>query len=187
MILEKMIDNRACYTRVHVVKAMLLMENRCSREKLMSDLKLNEAPTKTLLNRLRKNKFVESTTKGHKLAKKGHDFLNFVRKNIYGPKDVGISRITMSKYNIAYLVKGRADKIKLGIEQRDQAIVFGADGMTSLVYKDKLLIPGMRWTVPKWMENIFTLEENDVILIGSAGDKVTADLAALNSAIALII
>lgn len=181
------IDKRAGYTSAHVAKAIMILESPCGRERLMNELKLNEASARTMLNGLQKNKFVEPTKKGHVLTRKGKRFLEHLKKNIVGPIEVEKNGITMSKYNIAYLVKKKASKIKFGLEQRDQAILLGADGLTTLIYKNRLIMPGMRWRVPKRLENIFSLERNDVILIGSASDKRIADLAALNSAVALVI
>ncbi|MBI2075783.1 MAG: hypothetical protein HYT72_00855 [Candidatus Aenigmarchaeota archaeon] len=185
-ILEKTIDIRANYALAHVVRAVLLIgETNTGRERLMEKLGMNEAPARTLLNNLERNKVVKPTTRGHILTKRGRKLLAYLKKNISGPKKIETG-LTLSKYNIAYLARGKAIKIRHGLEQRDQAILMGADGLTTLIYNERLRMAGVKWKVPKELNNVFDYRKGDVLLIGSAKDERTAEFAALNASIQLL-
>lgn len=181
-------DIRAGYTSVHTVKAVLILgERQCGRNILMKELSLNEAPIKTMLNRMKENGLIEMSYRGSILTKKGRVIFTSLRRNISGPMKIGRNSATVSKYNIAYLVRNAASRIKKGIEQRDQAILMGADGLTTLVYKKKLFMPGLeKWSTPAEIKNAFDAKENDVILIGSAKKESIADFASLNAALSIL-
>ncbi len=186
-LLEKTIDVRANYALAHVVKAVLLIgEANAGREKLMGKLGLNEAPARTLLAGLEKNGFVKPGAKGHTLTEKGKKILAYLNKNISGPKKLAKTELTLSRHNIAYLVRKKAGRIRHGLEQRDQAILMGADGLTTLVYKNRLSMAGVRWNVPKDINGVFDYKNGDVLLIGSGKDAKVAEFAALNAAIRLL-
>lgn len=181
------IDSRASFTDAHMIKALMMLETAAGREALMKTLGLNEASARTLLRNLEGVGYVKPSAKGHVLTTKGQNFLSFIKLNIMGPVPVDMHEISVSKYNIAYLVRKKASKIKLGIEQRDQAIKFGADGLTTIICNKELFIPGMTgFKVSESIVNAFPVSSGDVILVGSAKNEITADLAALNSALLLM-
>lgn len=185
--LDKTIDIRANYALAHVVKAILLIgEADTGRERLMKSLGLNEAPARTLLNNLERNKLVKATPKGHIFTEGGRKLFAYLRSNISGPEKIAKTPMTLSRHNIAYLVRGKATKIRHGIEQRDQAILMGADGLTTLVYNGHLHMAGVKWKVPEELNKIFDYRKGDVLLIGSAKDGRTAEFASLNAAIGLL-
>ncbi len=187
--LKGIVDIRAGYTSVHTVKAVFVLgERQCGRKALMKELSLNEASVKTMLNRMKENGLIDMSYRGSILTKKGCVIFSNMRKNISGPKAIGRNSVTVSKYNIAYLVRNAASRINKGIEQRDQAILMGADGLTTLVYKKKLFMPGLeKWTIPAEIKGAFDAKENDVILIGSAKKESIADFASLNAALRITI
>ena len=86
--------------------------------------------------------------------------------------------------------KKKSKRIKIGIEQRDNAIKMGADGLTTLIktkYK-RFIIPGLEhWIVPKAIENLFSnCSGGDVLLIGSAKSKKLGELASCSSALEIL-
>ncbi|MFC2143515.1 DUF4443 domain-containing protein [Candidatus Aenigmatarchaeota archaeon] len=184
------IDKRSGYTKVHIIKAMLLMMDApLGRNKLMKELYINEATARTLLRKLEKNSIVVTTSRGHKLTKKGITLSRKYNTKIKGPYFIKKSNITVSKYNVAFIVKKSSSKIKLGIEQRDKAIKMDADGLTTIIKKSRFIIPSIEhWIIPKYIEKLFSSKCNkgDVVLIGSAKNKETAELAALSAAIELL-
>src|SRR3989344_5452000 len=124
--IDYLVDQRASYTKAHVLKAlMLLSEMPHGRFLLMKKLHLNEASARTLLSKLESKNYSKPSTYGHVLTKKGSLFVKKIRSKIIGPIDVGRSELTMSENNIAYVIRGAASKIKSGIEQRDIAIISG--------------------------------------------------------------
>jgi len=180
------IDKRSGYSIAHAVKTIMLIgQNHIGRERLMKRLALNEASARTLLRRLEKQGYVTPGTAGHELTEKGKRLFLYVSKNVSGPKIIVDKKIAVSKYNVAYLIRHKTGKIRHGIEQRDQAIPLGAEGLITLVYDNGLVMPGLKLRVPQ-LNNLFEFKDGDVLLIGSAKTEVLADIAALNSAIRLL-
>jgi hypothetical protein len=103
------------------------------------------------------------------------------------------SSITVGPVNMAVCVKGKAGEVRTGMDQRDEAIKIGGMGATTLVFSgSKLSIPGVDEEFLKddlWIlgEILAKMEpaENDVIIIGSAEDGLSAELAARTAALHL--
>jgi hypothetical protein len=79
------------------------------------------------------------------------------------------------------------------LEQRDAAIMAGAKGATTLVFtKNRLTIPGTEEDVSKSDPSLLTslsklsLNEGDVIILGSADEKIRAELGAKTAALELL-
>ncbi len=186
-VFNKLVDQRASYTIAHVLKALLLLsEMPHGRFLLMKKLQLNEASARTLLSKLELNGYSKPSPYGHVLTSKGKAFVKKLRAKIIGPIDVGKSDLTMSENNIAYVIRNAGKKIRSGVEQRDVAITSGATGMTTLVYDKKLTAPSINRNIPKDLEKMFSLKQNDVVLIGSAKNQASADLATLYAAFRLV-
>ena len=91
--------------------------------------------------------------------------------------EIGETELTNAKYNYAILVKDSGHKVKSGIEQRDAAIVAGANRAVIMVSRGGHLIiesvsNNLEQQFPSVMEKILTTlqpEENGVIvLVGAA-------------------
>jgi hypothetical protein len=91
-------------------------------------------------------------------------------------------------------VKGTANRVKSGIEQRDAAVRAGADGAITLVVKQgKLVMPSAAELVKRRQENVarkiqeeFRPQENDVIIIAGANSQQNAEQGARAAAWTLI-
>jgi len=188
-ILERMIDSRAGFLDFHIAKTILLLnKNPIGRSKLIKELDINEASVRTLLKMLEKDRFVFSSSRGHKLSKKGVAIAKSLTEKIKGPFDVNKTNLSISDHSVAYVVRGVSHKIKKGVEQRDQAIIAGADGLITIIKSDKLYMPGVRWDVPVEISVQFEslMKKNDVLLIGFSKTKKSAEFAALNAALLLL-
>lgn len=175
-------DRRSGYSEPQILKALLALEEPIGREKLMKELALNEASARTMLNFLRRKGLLKPTKRGHEPTEKCRRILKFLKGNIKGPIALGKMPITVGEKNIAYIVKNRASKIRYGIEQRDQAIIMGAHGMTTIIKKGRILMPGMKKSINLSID----MDDGDVLLIGSADDEKTAEFAALYAAYLLL-
>jgi hypothetical protein len=103
---------------------------------------------------------------------------------------VDMSDLTLGKHNCAVLVKGMAHRIKMGCEQRDEAVRAGAVGATTLIVKEgKIVFPGdedfpdQETVAP--LRSKFKIEDGDVVIIGSAFSYEAAEKGAVTSALAL--
>jgi hypothetical protein len=98
--------------------------------------------------------------------------------------------ITVDEVNWAVLIRGASNRVRLGVEQRDQALIHGATGATTLVYhNNSWVLPGLNEEVEDTILNSlsdFTPGEKDVAIIGTSSDGFTATLGALAAAIELL-
>jgi predicted transcriptional regulator len=188
---KDLIDVRASYSTVHIVKILfLLSENPMGRFQLMKEMEMGEATIKTLVKRLKENKLIVSSTKGNVLTKKGNELLEKILKKISRPIKIDMSEYTVGKYNTAILVKNSSKKVKFGVEQRDEAIKIGADGATTLICSDnKLIFPGCNRKITgleKTLRGHFNIENGDVIVIGSGPTKKISEEASIIAALSLM-
>lgn len=178
---------------VHVFKCMQLMEgnNRISRAVLMDELGLGEGSVKTLVKHLKMNNLIENSNAGMWLTNKGNSIYSKLHAVIPSEMYLPACSITIGKFNYAVLVKDHARNIKTGIEQRDAAIKIGAVGATTLIFeKGKFLMPDRNQVALRKDPKIYATlmeklkpEDNDVVIIGSAEDRKTAEMAAKNAAL----
>lgn len=190
-IFNDLIDVRASYSTVDVVKILFLLSERpMGRLKLMKETELGEATIKTLIKRLKDNKLIKSSTKGNLLTKKGDTLVKKILKKISRPTEITAGKYSVGKYNTAILVKNSSKKIKHGVEQRDEAIKIGATGATTLICENgKLMFPGCDRNIAD-LEQIlrekFKIEDKDVIIIGSGITKKKSEDASMAAALSLI-
>ncbi|MGD8543647.1 MAG: DUF4443 domain-containing protein [Candidatus Bathyarchaeota archaeon] len=200
-ILEELLKERApgpspSFSIFHVMKALELTakEGPIGRGKLSKKLRTGEGATRTLLNRLIDAGLIITSKPGCLLTEKGEKIWNDFQSIFPQKVKLEQSELTLANYNIAVLIKGCGDKVKTGIEQRDAAILAGAKGATTLIFKNQTLIqPGISENLAQDFPEIFNqitkqleLEENDVIVIGSADTWEKAEYGALAAGWALI-
>ncbi len=176
--LEKLIDVRASYSLYHLVKTMFLLSERPQgRGHLVKELGLGEASVKTLMKKIQQAKIANASTKGLVLAKSGRKLL--ASFNFSKPVFLDAGELTVGEKDCAIVVRNAANKIKSGLEQRDAAIKAGADGATVLVCRNgRLEMPLVKRGVAKAEKELrehFAIENGDVILIGTAGNKNKAE------------
>ncbi len=180
----------------HVFKALQLMEkNRISRALLINELRLGEGSIKTLVKHLKMSGMIETSNAGMWLTNKGKSVYAKLHSTVPAEMDIPKCSIALAKFNHAVLVKGLAGNVKSGIEQRDAAIKIGAVGATTLIFKEgKFLMPDnknndalqkdlkIRTSIIKGLNP----HDYDIIIIGSAEDTKTAEIAAKSSALQTI-
>lgn len=164
------------------------------RGKISKTLSLGEGTTRTMLERLTKAGLIVVSRRGCSLTEKGKNLWKAIEEII--PKIVELEDVELkiASKNVAILVRGRAEKIRSGIEQRDAAISVGAKGTITTIYKDnKLIFPGveidLERSYPKTFEMIMRLmepREGDVIIISGADTIKNAEYGALAAAWSII-
>lgn len=90
-------------------------------------------------------------------------------------------------------MKGMKNSVRYGLEQRDAAITAGAKGATTLVFtKNRLAMPGTGEALSETGSSVvaalskLSLEEGDVIVIGSADERFKAELGVKTAALELL-
>lgn len=180
------------FNMAHVTVALQLMGRlgRVSRAVLMRELMLGEGSIKTMIKHMRMHGLVESSRAGVTLTSKGKGLYSRLSKVMVAEARVPKCSITVGEFNYAVRVKGIADAVRSGVEQRDAAIKVGALGATTLVYRgSRFIMPGSGNSVyikeQDVMDRLKDLmpEEDDVIIIGSASNVKVAELAAKYAAL----
>lgn len=177
----------------HIFKVLQVtgLNTKASRSLLTEELDLGEGAVKTLVKHMKMNGLITTSNAGMRLSEKGRVLLSKLRDAIPAEAEIGKCSTTLGKTNHAILVKGLAGFIGSGIEQRDAAIKIGALGATTLVFRDGKLFTSDRSNEVPIRDRLLSLEimeklrpENgDVVIIASAENRRTADLAAKRAAL----
>ena len=177
----------------HVFKALQLLnkDHFVSRAKFCNELRLGEGAIKTLIAHLKDAKMIDTTKSGTFLTSKGKKFSESLLKIIQKECKLEKCKITPKKHNHAIILKNYSSAIRTGLEQRDYAILYGASGCTTILYKNKKFVfPGEerdcfsrdKKSRMHILEKLCP-EEGDVIIISSSDDPFVAEVSAKNSAL----
>jgi predicted transcriptional regulator len=180
------------FIEAHIVKALMIISRKpVGRASLAKALGLGEGSIRTLIKHLERAGIIETSHEGIVLTRSGQKLVYSIKSRISEIIDIPKSALTVGASNVAVLVKGVADSVKSGLEQRDAAIKVGAQGATTLIFSnERLAMPLTNEDVfkelPKVRDTIIsklTPKEDDIVIIGSAGDKLTAQLGAIAAAL----
>jgi len=184
------------FTEAHVVKALeeINAQKNVGRLKLSKELQLGEGAARTLVKHLKNEGLIEISKLGISLSERGRKVFAELRTVLSEQVEAPSSSLTVGRFNVSIRVKGVANAVKYGLEQRDAAIMAGAKGATTLIFsKNRLVMPGTEEDVFKRSKSIhdFLLSElnpkdGDVIIIGSADEKVRAEFGAKMAALQLL-
>ena len=178
------------FTPAYVLIALrVIREKSPGRKQLSADLSLGEGTVRNLLRRLTEDGLVSSTRQGVVLTTEGEELLEKLTLSIRG-RPVPLTRLTVGEYNHAVLVKGGSSKVRLGVEQRDHALISGASGATTLVFENGgFKVPALPDAVEKIVaESITGLrpEDGDAVVIGTADNAFLAELGAYAAGLNLL-
>jgi len=181
------------FIEAHLVKALMTIgsESPVGRAKLARSLGLGEGSIRTLIKHLENEGLIQTSKEGMTLTGTGQRLVSSLMTHMSSAIAVPRSSLTVSAFNTAILVKDAASSVKAGLEQRDAAIRVGAQGATTLILsRGKLTMPSVKEDVfkdaPKIREIIVSRlkpQENDLVVIGSANDGLTAEFGAIAAAL----
>ncbi len=197
-ILQKVVSRRGSskvlsFGAPHVLKAIQLLhkESFVSRDSFCRALNMGEGAVKTLILHLKEEGLVGSVRSGTYLTKKGQKFTNEFFKMMPAECSVPKSTITGGKNNYAILLRNFANEIKSGLEQRDAAILYGATGAVTILFrKKKFVFP--REEVDCLRSDKITKQlllkelqprDGDVIIIATSSNLFVSEIAVKNSAL----
>ena len=180
------------FMEAHVLKALeLVSEQSIGRVALGRILGLGEGATRTMIKHLREAEMIRVNRKGISLTEMGELFLarlhGVVSKGVEAPK----GSHTVGEYNYAVLIRGGSDHVRLGVEQRDAALIAGAKGATTLLYDGvRFQMPGMDIdldpSLTQFLLDRLKPETGDIVIIGTADDLSAAEIGAKTAAIELL-
>jgi len=200
-LLESLLEEKApgpylSFSIFHLIKALELIakEGPIGRGKLSEELKTGEGAIRTLIERLRDAGLITVSKQGCSLTEKGENIWSEMQ--LFFPQKVKLepNELALASCNVAIKVRGCGDKVRSGLEQRDAALLAGAKGAITFFYREeKLILPAISDDVAKDFPDAFgeiikhlLLEENDVVVIGSADSWDKAEYGALAAAWSLI-
>jgi uncharacterized protein DUF4443 len=177
----------------HVLKALQILkkDRYVSRKSLCKHLNMGEGAVKTLILHLKEKGLADSIRAGTFLTRSGIGFVNEFQKMMPSECFISNSSLTKSKNNYAVLLRNMKGQIRSGIEQRDAAILYGANSTVTMIFqKNKFVFPKEESDClqsDKKIRNVLLENlkprEGDVIIIASAKDSFSAEIAAKNSAL----
>lgn len=179
----------------HVIKALeLIAKEHVGRGKLSEQLGIGEGATRTLLNRLKEAGLIVISKKGCAFTAKGNGLWKELESVFVKKACLQRNELVLTKCNVAVQLRGLGNKVRTGLEQRDAAIMAGAKGATTLVYrKGKLIMPNMSEDIShdyplvfKQLTSLLDLRENDAVAIGGADSLDKAEYGAYAAAWTLI-
>lgn len=188
---EKVPGPSPTFSVFHMLRAIELIANKAiGRSKLAEELGVGEGAMRTMINRLKDAGLITTSKLGCTLTSKGLKLWNEYKTVFRRKVGIGKTELTLADYNFAILVKNRGHKVKSGMKQRDAAIMVGAKGATTIMFKgERLIIPSVSDNMAKdfpetanRMVRLLQPEENDVIVVGSADNLVKAEYGALAAA-----
>ena len=199
--LEGLLHKRApgpysSFSITHLIKTLALIKKMgpIGRKRLSIELGMGEGATRNLISRLKDAGLITVSKSGCSLSSKGKKIWSEF-ESIF-PKKVKLeeSEFTLATYDVAILIRGHRHKVKTGIRQRDVAVMAGAKGASTLIFRNKkLTLPTISENVasdfPKayvQITNLFRLEENDVVIIVSADTINKAEYGVLAAAWSLV-
>jgi len=195
-VAEKMAPGRSpSFAEAHVIKALeeIDLNDSVGRLKLSKDLNLGEGAARTLIKHLKSERLIRVSKSGISLSASGRELLQDLKSLVSEPVQISSTPLTLGPMNVAVRVTGVNASVKYGLEQRDAALKAGAKGATTLVFSgNELLIPGTREDASKSDPLIRTslsrmdLRDGDVVIIGSADEKIDAELGARAAALELL-
>lgn len=184
------------FSETHVIKALEIMgQEAVGRIRLSKELGLGQGTTRTLVKHLKNEGMIKVSRYGIVLSEYGKKLFSDIRSKISEGVEVPPNPLALGPFNIAVLVRDTAHMVKRGLEQRDTAIKSGALGATTLIFShNKITMPSMEdEDVFKGILSIHDLlvsklgpEENDIIIIGSGGNRRLAEFGANAAAFELL-
>jgi len=200
-LLEELMKEKApgpfpSFSILHLIKALELMAKKgpIGRGKLSKELRIGEGATRTLINRLKDAKIIVATKPGCSLTNKGEEIWKKLQSIFPQKVKLEKSELSLAPYEIAMLVRDCGHKVGSGMRQRDAAVMAGAEGATTLVFRgQKLILPTVSEDVAQdfpiafnQISGLLELKENDAVVVSSAETLEKAEYGALAAAMALI-
>jgi len=199
--LESLLEEKApgpypSFSIFHLIKALELIAKtrQVGRGKLSEELKIGEGATRTLIERLMSADLVSASRKGCSLTAKGEKIWSEFHSALPQKTYLNKNELTLADCNVAVQIRRGGDRVRAGLEQRDAAVIAGAKGAITMVFRsEKLVMPTISEDVARDFPVVFRqitallrLRENDAVVIGSADDWNKAEFGALAAAWTLI-
>lgn len=179
------------FTDANVYWALHLLADgkRMGRKKLADSVGVGEGSMRRILETLRSWELINIKQTGITITRTGVSFLEDIPIKVV---DIDLGDAVVGEFSQALLVLGVADKIENGMQQRDAGIKAGAEGCTTVLIKNGVLLMPPDWNMDverpdlaQRIRNDTGMTDRDVLIVGSSSDPHTAVTAALSAAFEL--
>jgi predicted transcriptional regulator len=199
--LESLLEEKApgpypSFSIYHLIKGLELVAKtgQVGRGRLAEELKIGEGATRTLIERLKTANLISVTKKGCSLTERGKKIWSEFEAVFPQKTSLERNELALADCNVAVQIRKGGDRVRTGVEQRDAAVIAGAKGAMTLVFKGKkLVMPNVSVDVShdfpvafRQITALLRLRENDAVVIGSADSLSRAEYGALAAAWTLI-
>ena len=188
---ERKIQNIDNFSETHIyyILSLLTKDSHTSTAKLSEATGIDEKNIKNIITILNSRHLIHGNNMRITISEAGYRLL----------KNIPMKPIFMEKTNYAVgrvqrtmLIRGVADKIANGTQQRDQGKAAGADGASVFIMKNGKLMMPKEWDMdsrdPEYAQLLRStgISENDVLIISGAENENTAMLAVISIALELL-
>ena len=162
---------------------------RIGRKRLADEVGIGEGSMRRILDTLQEWEYISIKQTGIMITKNGQTFLDQIPIQ---PVDIYLEGSVIGSEQQGVIVKGVASKVNNGMEQRDAGIKVGAEGCTTIVYRDGNLCIPPGWNldverpdVAKKIREEYGMKPEDALIIGGGTTKQSAVVAAVSAALEL--
>jgi len=148
------------------------------RKTIVEKTGLGEGSIRTILKRLIDYELITSAKKGAKLSKSGKNVFEKLSSKVL-VRNIELVELTSNREGTIILVRNSADLVTDGVAQRDEAVRVDGGNITTIVYRGgrfKVANPGEDIDITEKfkdelgsIDDVFSLNDGDVIIISSEG------------------
>ncbi len=160
---------------------------RMGRKRLADEVGVGEGSMRRIIDTLKEWDFINIKQTGITITKAG---LSFLEQIPIRPVDIFVEGSVAGACQQGVLVLGGAEKVVNGMEQRDAGIKVGADGCTTIVIRDGVLMIPPDWNMDEKTPELaykirkeIGLTQSDALIIGGGENQTVATEAALTAAL----
>ncbi len=160
---------------------------RMGRKRLADEVGVGEGSMRRIIDTLKEWDFINIKQTGITITKAG---LSFLEQIPIRPVDIFVEGSVAGACQQGVLVLGGAEKVVNGMEQRDAGIKVGADGCTTIVIRDGVLMIPPDWNMDEKTPELaykirkeIGLTQSDALIIGGGENQSVATEAALTAAL----
>lgn len=160
---------------------------RMGRKRLADEVGVGEGSMRRIIDTLKEWDFINIKQTGITITKAGLSFLDQLPLR---PVNIFVEGSVAGACQQGVLVLGGADKVVNGMEQRDAGIKVGADGCTTIVIRDGVLMIPPDWNMDEKTPELaykirkeIGMTQSDALIIGGGETQALATEAAITAAL----
>ena len=160
---------------------------RMGRKRLADEVGVGEGSMRRIIDTLKEWDFINIKQTGITITKAG---LSFLEQLPLSPVNIFVEGSVAGACQQGVLVLGGADKVVNGMEQRDAGIKVGADGCTTIVIRDGVLMIPPDWNMDEKTPDLaykirkdIGMTQSDALIIGGGETQALATEAAITAAL----